>query len=274
MRVQAEDMNISPTTVKSPSPNGTSVNENEWTAIATELNGYNWSELVGYDRLVVIVAGFMKSWEQENLQVDGVTINVDQDAPVITELVIALYGDTKYAHMNLIEIMGVIKEQLQQTENSIDVSDALDEDLYYAVADDNYNEVVRLLDQGADPANSSSIIAAARNKNVALISLLIQYGDDPDYFFRGETPLSILVQDDEVELVSQLLDHGANPEMGTPLSSPLQIAVELGSINMVQLLLKHGADSNRFIEGEKSILHIAEELGHTEIYQLLKEQEH
>ncbi|WP_433922311.1 ankyrin repeat domain-containing protein [Paenibacillus taichungensis] len=59
-----------------------------------------------------------------------------------------------------------------------------------------------------------------------------------------------------------------------PLSSPLQIAVELGSINMVQLLLKHGADSNRFIEGEKSILQIAEELGHTEIYQLLKEQEH
>lgn len=271
---QAENMNMSPTIVKSPSPNGTSANENEWTAIATEINGYNWSELVGYERLVVIVAGLMKSWEQENLQVDGVLINVDLDAPIITELVISLYGDSKYAHMNLIEIMGVIKEQLQQTENSIDVNDALDEDLYYAVADDNYNEVVRLLDQGADPANSSSIIAAARNKNAALISLLIQYGADPDYFFRGETPLSILVQDDEVELVSQLLDQGANPEMGTPLSSPLQIAVELGSINMVQLLLKHGADSNRFIEGEMSILQIAEELGHTEIYQLLKEQEH
>nr|WP_253299405.1 ankyrin repeat domain-containing protein [Paenibacillus barcinonensis] len=147
--------------------------------------------------------------------------------------------------------MGVIKGQLQQAENSIDVSDALDEDLYYAVADDNYNEVVRLLDQGANPANSSSIIAAARNIKAALISLLIQYGADPDYFFRGETPLSILIQDDEVELVSQLLDQGANPEMGTPLSSPLQIAVELGSINMVQLLLKHGADSNSFMKEKR-----------------------
>lgn len=274
VRVQAEDMNISPTTTMISSPNDTTEYEEEWAAIATEINGYNWSEMVGYERLVVIVAGLMKSWEQDNLQVDGTPIISDQDAPIITELVIALYGDSKYAHMNLIEIMGVIKGQLQQAENSIDVSDALDEDLYYAVADDIYNEVVRLLDQGADPANSSSIIAAARNKNAALISLLIQYGADPDYFFRGETPLSILVQDDEVELVSQLLDHGANPEMGTPLSSPLQIAVELGSINMVQLLLKHGADSNRFIEGEMSILQIAEELGHTEIYQLLKEQEH
>lgn len=274
-REQPENINTSPTTtMNSTSSSDTTEYEEEWTAIATEINSYNWSELVGYERLVVIVAGLMKSWEQDNLQVDGTPIILDQDAPIITELVIALYGDSKYAHMNLIEIMGVIKGQLQQAENSIDVSDALDEDLYYAVADDNYNEVVRLLDQGADPANSSSIIAAARNKNAALISLLIQYGADPDYFFRGETPLSILVQDDEVELVSQLLDQGANPEMGTPLSSPLQIAVELGSINMVQLLLKHGADSNRFIEGEMSILQIAEELGHTEIYQLLKEQEH
>ncbi|MEI2282451.1 ankyrin repeat domain-containing protein [Paenibacillus polysaccharolyticus] len=270
---QAEDMNISPTKTMISSPNDTSEYKKEWTAIATEINGYNWSELVGYERLVVIVAGLMKSWEQDNLQMEGVTINVDQDAPVISELVVALFGDTNYAHMNLIEIMGVIKEQFQQDENSIDVSAALDEDLYYAVADDNYNEVVRLLDQGADPANSSSIIAATRNKNVALISILIQYGADPDYFFRGETPLSILVQDDEVELVSQLLDYGANPEMGTPLSSPLQIAVKLGSINMVQLLLKHGADGNSFIEGEKSILQIAEELGHTEIYQLLRGQE-
>lgn len=272
VREQAEDMNISPSTTMNTLPNGTS--ENEWIAIATEINGYNWSELIGYDRLVVIVAGLMKSWEHENLRVEGVSINVNQDAPIITELVIALYGDTNYAPMNLIEIMEVIKEQLYQEENSIEFSAALDEDLYYAVADDSYNELVRLLNQGADPANSASIIAAARNKNAGVMSLLIQYGADPDYFFRGETPLSILVQDDEVELVSQLLDHGANPEMGTPLTSPLQIAVELGSTNMVQLLLKHGADSNRFIEGEMSILQIAEELGHTEIYQMLKEQEH
>jgi hypothetical protein len=250
-----------------------STNTDNLSSIASDINGYNWSDTVGYDRLVVIVGALMKGWEQENIKLDGVALDREQDSQAITELIVTLYKDSNYTDLSLTEMMDVIKDKLLQEDMSIEVRDALNEDLYYAVADDNYNEVVRLLDQGAAPAQSASIIAAARNKNALIIGLLIQYGADPDYFSSGETPLSILVQGDEVELVSRLLDLGANPEMGTPASSPLRIAVEAGYKDMVQLLLSHGADINGFSISDKSMIQVAEESGYTEIYRLLKEHE-
>lgn len=168
-------------------------------------------------------------------------------------------------------------EQPLQTQPSAEIqpdytNSELDRELYNAVVDNNPDDVSMLLDKGADPNQSASILAAVRNKNAEIARLLIQHGADPNYFFRGETPLSIAVDQNDIDMAELLLDLGAGPEMGSPVATPLEKAVHLGSTELVMLLLEHGADPDAglFILSDKPLLELAEQAGYTDIVKLLK----
>ena len=93
-----------------------------------------------------------------------------------------------------------------------------------AAAHGNFLKMVSLLlDYGANPNTSvddlTALSAAVQHKNQEMISVLLERGADPNFSVRNVTPLGLAVGLDNHEAAPFLLDSGADPSahQGIPL---------------------------------------------------------
>jgi ankyrin repeat protein len=123
---------------------------------------------------------------------------------------------------------------------------------------------------------------AARNGNLEIVRLLLDYGADPnlDYGYNNivgdYTPLSAAVISGHYEITKFLCERGADPDAsgGRNHGSVLHRAVAEHDVRLVRLLLDHGADANLKQDwGSMSPLLRAVELGDFDLCQLLVEHD-
>ena len=104
------------------------------------------------------------------------------------------------------------------------------------------------------------------------ISLLVQYGADPDTS-RGETqtsPLSQAAHNDNLDLMRVLLEAGANPNIQDSNGvTPLMGAIAIGSVEGVAMLLDSGASPNIPNKVGFNAINQCAQYGHVDILDLL-----
>lgn len=119
---------------------------------------------------------------------------------------------------------------------------------------------------------------AARNGNVAIVNLLIDYGAVLQ--MRTYNALSGAVQYNHKEVVKLLLDHGADVNGSSKQSdykgpgviigsTPLRLAAMKGNLDIMKLLLEHGAIVDASRQSGRTALHWASLKGHPDIVKLL-----
>jgi ankyrin repeat protein len=119
---------------------------------------------------------------------------------------------------------------------------------------------------------------AARNGNVAIVNLLIDYGAVLQ--MRTYNALSGAVQYNHKEVVKLLLDYGADVNGSSKQSdykgpgviigsTPLRLAAMKGNLDIMKLLLEHGAIVDASRQSGRTALHWASLKGHPDIVKLL-----
>jgi ankyrin repeat protein len=127
--------------------------------------------------------------------------------------------------------------------------------LLTAVEDRNHEMITFLLDAGADPSLDSSIAYAAKASDVGLVSTLLQKGADIDHvsFSSDEhsrdyniNALYYAVSERNLEMIRFLINQGADPNVNMEgARSILQLATDLGDMEIIQVLIEAGADCNK-----------------------------
>jgi hypothetical protein len=111
---------------------------------------------------------------------------------------------------------------------------SLDDRLFNYVFDGNDRNIIKLLDQGADPNYSKNdytvLYIAVLEARLNIISILLQHGADINKTSKnGETPIYLAARNGYDEVVQLLLTNNADIERQTfDGVSPLQIAERLG----------------------------------------------
>ncbi len=119
--------------------------------------------------------------------------------------------------------------------------------LYSAVTSASADEVLRLLEQGADPNTCTDnelypVQAAAALSQPDILRHLLAHGGNPDLEDPSAiSPLLMAATGGRVENLRILLEHGADPHDGTSRSA-LHSAAGNGHAECVDLLLAHGAE--------------------------------
>ncbi len=169
--------------------------------------------------------------------------------------------------------------------------------LLIAIRMDNIGRVKTLLDQNPILVNMkmerdqsseqpyawigsglNPLYEAARNGNVAIVNLLIDYGAVLQ--MRTYNALSGAVQYNHKEVVKLLLDHGADVNGSSKQSdykgpeiiigsTPLRLAAMKGNLDIMKLLLEHGAIVDASRQSGRTALHWASLKGHPDIVKLL-----
>lgn len=135
----------------------------------------------------------------------------------------------------------------------------IDEALFHACSTATYWEVKALLDQGANPNapyyhrydgwrrdtdDYYCIHEAARNPDIAVFDLLVQYGANPkqpDYW--GSQPLSYAVVKGPLEMVKHLVELGNNPNLCNDDGASVMSEAALNpDVRVLEYLLEHGAE--------------------------------
>ncbi len=126
--------------------------------------------------------------------------------------------------------------------------------------------------------------AAAREKNLRILRLLLEAKADVNKPSHGGTPLRIAVCGQDLEVVELLLANGANPNAETfsilsnlarktqpsYRNTVLHEAIEKGSVPITEALLAAGADASRTDHEGKTPLAIAQEKGFRDLAALLQ----
>ncbi len=131
--------------------------------------------------------------------------------------------------------------------------------LYDAVADGNYERVLKYLDQGADINKPSPW--QDLDPKVSILGLLEFGKEGSGRYGKGYTPLLIAAIHQDV-LVKTLIDRGADVDKGTPEGyTPLMASAAWQCPYAAQVLLKSGADPNKVTDQGETALHFAASLG-------------
>jgi ankyrin repeat protein len=123
-------------------------------------------------------------------------------------------------------------------------------------------EVELLLNLGADPNIGNSLYFATEYQNVRIVTLLLEYGDDPNKK-TIHRPLDIAIEKQNVEIVSLLLKHGADPNKKTN-QQPLDKAIKYQNALLIELLLQYDATVKK-----KSVLNTLIDYNNINIIHLL-----
>ncbi|WP_435625680.1 ankyrin repeat domain-containing protein [Flagellimonas sp.] len=136
-----------------------------------------------------------------------------------------------------------------------------------------------LLENGADPnlgtdSDGHPLWLAARNGNIGLVELLVSKGVDVNKKFYGDG--SALIQackNGDMAMVKALVRLKADINMGVRGDgSPLIMASKGGHFNIVEYLVGLGADVNQEVKGDETPLINASEQGHLDIVKFLVEK--
>ncbi len=131
---------------------------------------------------------------------------------------------------------------------------ALDNKLWYAVADSKYESAKKLISKGANPNTvfpymGPLLITAINMDDKKMLLLLLKAGANPNIesFLFDNTPLYYAIYyKNNPEMVKILLDAGANPNTQSQYSGKtlLHYAVEQNNPEIVKMLLHAGANPN------------------------------
>jgi ankyrin repeat protein len=238
-------------------------NENTWVELGNSIDGTNWEDTVGYQRLEVIIQGILQDWSDKQIKFNGSDIQVEQDAQIFGMLVVKLYQDPSFRRNNLNEMMTYIKNNMSQQGSALlsqspvptqsvkqsspqpssqvtaNVESALTDQLEKAITSNQAEQVKKLLIQGANPnaigdySGLPLLTYAASKGRAAIVKVLLDAGADPssnDQF--GSTPILSAVQ---------LFGTDSVPD---DMKTPDEVA------SVIDLLLKAGSDPNSTYEGE------------------------
>ena len=154
-----------------------------------------------------------------------------------------------------------------------------DGDLIRAVMNNNLDEVLEALNNGADASavnrmtNQSALIYAADNGNTHIANLLLENGANVnDQDNEGNTPLMIASERGHPETVKLLIESGANMNAQDNYKrTALMKASEDGRLEVVTTLLKKGADVNAKDKWNKTALMKASLNEHDDIVKLIED---
>ena len=124
--------------------------------------------------------------------------------------------------------------------------------LNHACVDGNIKTVKLLLQNGANPNNSSEtlespLVSAIKNNNVEIVRLLLSYKADVDLkSILKDPPILIACAKNNLEIVKLLLENQADVnQLNITNQSPLAFACSLGNIEIAELLIKKDANINQ-----------------------------
>ena len=131
------------------------------------------------------------------------------------------------------------------------MSDNINEKLYWAAEDENYEEAAACIARGADPAWTNNdgwtaLHAAASSGSVQVAGLLLDHGWDKDArtTYKGWRPLHWAAGAGRVEVIRLLAERGAEINCQDDVQdTPLHEAARSGKTAAVKLLISLGADT-------------------------------
>jgi ankyrin repeat protein len=120
--------------------------------------------------------------------------------------------------------------------------------LCIAIANENYDKVDELLNNGTDPnipgTGIHPISKACLLGNNKFVIKLLKHGADPNKISSGHTPLYRAVKNNHYDIVKTLLDNGADPNVISSNKTCIYKAVENNNQNIITILLNANADPN------------------------------
>jgi serine/threonine protein kinase/ankyrin repeat protein len=148
-----------------------------------------------------------------------------------------------------------------------------------AAREGRFKDLRALLEAGEDPnppsrrPNSYPLEWAINNGDMPSALLLLDRGANPNHSNTIMALLHYAVQRHRPDMVKLLLDRRADPNIRDEhQATPLIFAARSGQPDLVALLLARGADRSLTDDRGKSALTYAREQGHTEIVRLLESQ--
>ena len=152
-----------------------------------------------------------------------------------------------------------------------------DGDLIRAVMNNNLDEVLEALNNGADASainmmtGQSALIYAANNGNAPITNLLLENGANVnDQDNEGNTPLMIASERGHPETVKLLIESGANMNAQDNYKrTALMKASEEGRLEVVAVLLEKGADVNAKDKWNKTAIFHAIDQGNENVVPIL-----
>lgn len=148
-------------------------------------------------------------------------------------------------------------------------------DLWNAVREGSYGEVLSLLERGANAnsrfAGQSVLFVASANGRLDIVELLLLYGADVDEGGFREPPLMRAIINKHKNIVAYLLKKSANPNIQSAYgNSCLHI---VNDVEIARLLLDSNYDLTLINQNKLTAKEYARALGRTEISNLIEQYE-
>ncbi len=125
-------------------------------------------------------------------------------------------------------------------------------ELVDAAVEQNFQEVKRLVESGADVNQGNSydttaLHCVAQSGSLEIVKYLAEHGADVNCKnWRNETALQYAAKSGSLEIVEYLVENGADMNcLNTSNRTNLHFAVECNSLEMVKYLVEHGAKVTR-----------------------------
>lgn len=226
----------------------------EWSELARSINGHNWQELIGYDRLTVFVGAILDHWRDHNTKLPKYERNLQRTAEVElwTMMLLEYYAEPAYRNHNLIAAMDAVRlllltndpSEAQGRKHTSNPTERLgtpfsqEAELIEAVTQKDADRVRKLLSDGVNPnlrthSNSTLLIDSAFSGRTEIVSLLLEAGADIsllDDFSRNALLAAVSgaanwngtgeihkSEEAALSITRQLLEHGADPNSRFPL---------------------------------------------------------
>jgi ankyrin repeat protein len=133
--------------------------------------------------------------------------------------------------------------------------------LFDAAGKNDLNAVKQALGEGGDAnicdlQGVSALLLAIKNKNTAMISLLLSSKASPNNASQDNSPIHESIRQHNPQLLEQLLNAGGDINLRADFGkTPLHVAIQEDQWNIVDILLKKKADLNAVTDSGVTCLH-------------------
>jgi len=135
--------------------------------------------------------------------------------------------------------------------------------LFDSAGKNDLNGVKQALAENGDPnicdlQGVSALLLAVKNKNPAMISLLLSAKASPNLTSQDNSPIHEAIRQHNVQLLEQLFAAGGEINLKADFGkTPLHVAIQEDQWNIVELLLKKKADVHATSDAGVTCLHFA-----------------